>query len=144
MTKPRLFLIDDNQGDGMLLDLAFTDAGRPVDITQARDGGTGLELLREAVRTLPFPYRLIVIDLNLPRIDGLELLARLHGWPELAGVPIVILTSSTNPTDRLRGLERNPGAFLIKPDDYRGLAGVVNQLSAYLFPESAITAASSP
>jgi len=136
MPKPKLFLADDNPLDGMLLNMGFAEAGRAVEIVQARDGAHATCLLQEAVLEVPFPFGLIVIDLNMPKVDGLELLTRLRGWPQLTGVPIVILTSSTSPADRQRSLLCNPTAFLIKADDFGGLASVVGKLVPYLFPEN--------
>jgi len=135
MPKPKLFLADDNPLDGMLLNMGFAEAGRPVEIVQARDGAHATSLLQEAILKVPFPYGLIVIDLNMPKVDGMELLTRLRGWPRLTGVPIVILTSSNSPCDRERSLKCNPTAFLIKPDDFSGMAAIVGQLVPYLFLE---------
>jgi CheY-like chemotaxis protein len=138
--KPKLLLADDSRGDGILIHLAFADARLEIEIIQAWDGGQAFELIQAARACQPFPYQLIVIDLNLPKINGLELLDRLQGLPELVGVPTMILTSSTNPSDRLRGLRRNPTAFLTKPDDYRGLSGVVAAMAPHLFPASPASA----
>jgi CheY-like chemotaxis protein len=84
-----------------LLDLAFTEAGRSVEIVQVarwcpRHSNA---CVRRPVRCRSHS-RLIIIDLNLPKVDGLELLLGLKGWPELTRVPMVILT--TSPTTRER------------------------------------------
>jgi CheY-like chemotaxis protein len=134
--KPTLFLADDNPGDAVLLELAFADAAREVEIIHARDGRRAWEMLRQAAATTPFPYNLIVLDLNLPVLTGLELLDRMRGEPALAGVPTVFFTSSTNPADRHRAMLKNPDAYLIKPADYRGLGAVVEALSGYLYPRA--------
>jgi len=135
---PRIFLADDNQGDGMLLGLGFADAGRLVKITQAFDGAQAYDLLLSASLEGPFPFDLIVLDLNMPKLDGLELLGRLHRWLGLTGVPIVILTSSSNPMDRQRSLIHNPSAYLTKSEDYKGMAAVIGKLVPYLFFEDAL------
>jgi len=134
--KPHIFLADDNLGDGLLLELAFRDAGIAVDITQACHGGEALDQLRAAADSEPFPYQLLVLDLNMPGLDGLEILERLQQLPGFPRSPRVILTSSTDPRDRLRGLRLHPDAFLTKPDDYRGMAAVVAALEPYLYPET--------
>ena len=133
MNRHKVFLAEDNRGDGMLLDLAFTEAGRSVEIVQAHDGVQAFELLRAAAYQVPFPFRLIVIDLNLPRVDGLELLLGLKGWPELTGIPMVILTTSPTAHERER-IQELHCTMLMKPDDYSGLAAVISKLIPYLFP----------
>jgi CheY-like chemotaxis protein len=133
MHRPKVFLADDNRGDGMLLDLAFSEAGRAVNMVQAYDGVRAFELLRSAAFQVPFPFRLIVIDLNLPKIDGLELLLGLKSWPELAGVPTVILTSMPTAHERERVHDLHC-TMLMKPDDYSGLAAVVSELVPFIFP----------
>ena len=133
MHRPKIFLVDDSRGDGVLLDLAFVEAGRSVNIVQAYDGTQAFELLHLAVGQLPFPYRLIVLDLHLPKVDGLELLLGLKSWPELSRVPIVILTTSTTAHER-EGIENCHCALLTKPNDYSGLAAVVADLISYMSP----------
>jgi len=134
---PRIFLADDNRGDGLLMELGFADAKRLVHITQAFDGVQAYDLLLAASLVGPFPFDLIVLDLNMPKLDGLELLGRLHRWLGLTDVPIVILTSSSNPMDRQRSLKHHPCAFLTKSEDYKGLAAVIGKLVPYLFMEGA-------
>jgi len=133
MMKPKVFLAEDNQGDGMLLDLAFTEAGRSVEIVQVHDGARAFERLRAAACQMPFPFHLIIIDLHLPSFDGLELLLGLKGLPELTRVPMVILTTSPTAHERERVHELHC-ALLMKPDDYSGLGAVIAQLVPYLFP----------
>lgn len=132
MHKPEVFLVDDNQGDGLLLDLAFAEVGRTVEIVQARDGVEAFDFLRTVACHEPFPFQLIIIDLNLPRMNGLELLLGLKGLPELARVPMVILTTSPTAHERERILDLHC-TLLMKPDDYGGLGAVVAQLIPYLF-----------
>jgi CheY-like chemotaxis protein len=132
--RPRLFLADDNRGDGLLLDLAFTDAGYGVDIVQAYTGMEAFTLLTASSMQRPFPFSLVVIDLNMPMLGGLELLGRLGDLRSRLSLPMVIMTSSTDPCDRLRGLQQHPTAFLNKPDTYRDMAAVVRTLAGYLFP----------
>lgn len=131
MNRPKVFLAEDNQNDGLLLDLAFADAGWSVKIDQVHDGVRAFELLRSAARLVPFPFQLIVLDLQLPRMDGLELLLAIRNWPELTNVPIVILTTSTtvHERDRIQDLHCN---LMMKPNDYRGLSVVVAKLASYL------------
>lgn len=136
MNKPKVFLAEDNQSDGFLLDLAFTEAGRSVEIVQAHDGDKAFELLRAAACQVPFPFRLIILDLNLPKVDGLELLLGLQGWPELTRVARVILTTAPTTRERERVQDLHC-VLLVKPEDYSGYSALIATLVPYLFPTDA-------
>ncbi len=129
---PVLLVADDNVGDALLLELACADAGLAVRIVQVRDGAQAWALLQAAERAPLCPYALAMIDLNLPVVDGLELLARMRATQVLAHLPTIIYTTSTSPADQARALRLQPSAYVVKPPDYRGLALVVVQLRALL------------
>jgi CheY-like chemotaxis protein len=122
---PTLLVADDNQGDALLLELACADAGLQVAIVHVRDGERAWAMLQQAARAENCPYALAVVDLNLPLMDGVELLARMRGEAALERLPTIIFTSSTSPDDRARALRQRPSAYLVKPADYHGLAAVV-------------------
>jgi len=94
------FIIEDNLADVELLAEACREVGFAVDWTTASDGVSGLEKLEQ----LPpgAEPQLILLDLNLPKLKGAEVLVRLKELPRLTHVPVVILTSSSSPADRAR------------------------------------------
>ncbi|HVR86582.1 MAG TPA: response regulator [Planctomycetota bacterium] len=119
--EPRLLLVEDSRDDVDLALLAFRMNGFPVAIDVARDGAEALDYLfstgEHSGRPLPSPS-LVLLDLKLPRVDGLEVLRRLRSDPRTQGIPVVVLTSSAEERD-LRdtariGIER----YIRKPVDF--------------------------
>jgi CheY-like chemotaxis protein len=94
------FIIEDNLADVELLAEACREVGFAVDWTMASDGVAALEKLAQVVPGAE--PRLILLDLNLPKLKGAEVLVRLKAMPQLAKVPVVILSSSSSPVDRAR------------------------------------------
>ena len=105
-----IFIIEDNLGDVDLLAEACREIGFAVEWTNATNGAVAIELLEH----LPpgAEPALILLDLNLPKLSGSEVLVRLKAMRHLAEVPVVILTSSTSTADRNRC--RQADGFLLK------------------------------
>ncbi len=131
-TPPKLLLADDSHGDGMLLEMAFAEIGCQVEITRATNGEIAHHLLQDAAAQVPIPFALILLDLNLPKVNGLELLRSIRGWPTLHSVPVVMMTSSVNPSDRKRAEEFTPTRFIVKPNDFHGMIAVAKILAQYV------------
>jgi CheY-like chemotaxis protein len=112
-----VLLVEDNPGDVRLVREAFSRRPRPPDIVHAADGLAALEYLRgDAERP-----DLILLDLNLPRMDGREFLAVAKRDAELRRIPVVVLSSSASDADVDRLYDLNANGYLIKP---RGLAEI--------------------
>jgi CheY-like chemotaxis protein len=124
---PPILFADDNPTEGMLLRMALADQRVSIEVVQVFNGVEAWDALQDAAQRRPYPYSLIMTDLSMPRLSGLELLKRLQGHPALAGIPTV-LTSSPSPRDRAAAMGYSPSLYLIKPDDYRGLCVMVAQL----------------
>jgi two-component system response regulator len=130
----RILLVEDNTSDEKLTRLAFKNCGVPNEIIIARDGAAALELLlgtgphvaEEA--TLP---RLILLDVRLPKIDGLEVLRRLRADERTKLVPIVILTSSNEEEDVLRCYRLGANAYMRKPVEFAAFASAAKTLARF-------------
>lgn len=117
----RILLVDDSPTILNLLGLVFREQG--YEVIQARDGQEALEKL-ELERV-----DLIITDVNMPRLDGFALISAVRARPELAQLPIVVLTTESDARDRQHGLERGADLYLTKP---LGPAELVSQVRTLL------------
>jgi CheY-like chemotaxis protein len=129
---PRILLVEDNPGDVELLRQAFEEARHTIEIVAASDGRRAMRLLNEAAALPEQPYGIIILDLQVPFINGLELLKRIKGDERLKNVPTVVLTSSSNPADREQSQALQPSAYLIKPQSIGDYAAITRVLWSHL------------
>ncbi len=111
-----ILLVEDNPGDARLTIEALKDAKVRNRLAVATDGETALAMLHQegAHRTVPRPD-LILLDLNLPRLDGRELLQAIKGDESLRTIPVVVLTTSQAEKDIAESYRLNANAYVIKP-----------------------------
>ena len=132
-TPLRVLAIDDNPADLELLAVAFEAIAVPVDLHTATDGRDAVDQMQsELLREGGWRPDLMLIDLSMPRIDGLETIARLRGNRALAKVPLAVLSGSHNPADRSRAIAAGAGCFLTKAADFDGLMDLLRDLIAQL------------
>ncbi|AFZ72279.1 response regulator [Natronobacterium gregoryi] len=114
----QLLLVEDNPGDVRLTEEAFGQGRSENDLHVVSDGGEALDFLtrQDEYADAPRPD-LILLDLNLPRTGGEEVLKELKDDPELRPIPVIVLTSSQTEEDITRSYERHANAFLTKPVD---------------------------
>lgn len=128
-----LLFIDDDRDDVTLTLMGLRAAGLDLEVVLARDGREALDLLEAdyaGFRPLP---AVILTDLKMPRMDGLELLRRLKEDPRLRHIPVAFLTSSGNEDDRLHAVRSGAVEYFRKPsniDDYADIAARVRSLAA--------------
>ncbi|MFJ4851509.1 MULTISPECIES: response regulator [unclassified Streptomyces] len=112
-----VLLVEDDAADAMLIEDALTARGAR-NLTQVEDGMAALEYLRDPANPRP---DLIVLDLNMPRMNGRELLAVLKTDEDLQTIPVVVLTTSAAPDDISGAYQRHANAYVTKPvnlDDF--------------------------
>jgi two-component system, chemotaxis family, response regulator Rcp1 len=121
----RILLVEDNAGDVRLTREALREAEVAVDLVAVADGDQALEFLRgEGARP-----DLILLDLNLPRKNGLEVLEEIKGDPELRHTPVIMLTTSSSARDIAACYDRGVNCYVVKPldlDDFTGLVQAIN------------------
>lgn len=135
MLNSIILLVEDNPDDEELTLRALSRNNISNHVVVVRDGqeavdwieGTGAHAGRD-VQQVP---ALILLDLKLPKIDGLEVLRRLRGNARTALVPVVILTSSKEDADRARGYEGGANSYVQKPVDFTAFVDAVRQLGMY-------------
>ena len=123
---PTILLVEDNASDEKLTRLAFKNCGVANEVVVLRDGAAALEYVfatgEYAARDVHALPRVILLDIKLPKIDGLEVLRRLRGDPRTELLPVVILTSSKQDEDVLRGYELGANAYVRKPVEFADFA----------------------
>ena len=131
---PEILIADDNPADVYLIREALKEHGVTCSIQVAPDGKEVLEIISGTNQpTAPHQFSLIILDLNLPRHDGLEILQRLRDTPRMDGVPVVVLTSSDSPRDREVANHLGAAYYLRKPsslDQFLALGAVFKNLLA--------------
>jgi CheY-like chemotaxis protein len=127
-----ILLIEDNFTDAALTIRALERGQVRHRLTLVRDGAEALEFLRRQGRFARAPRPdLILLDLNLPRIDGRELLSDLKSDDDLSAIPVVIMTGSEDYEDELRSQRLNVEGYVTKPVDMPKFLSIVKELKDY-------------
>jgi CheY-like chemotaxis protein len=126
-----ILLVEDNPGDVRLTQEAFREGRIENKLTVAGDGEGALELLRGRLAVGEARPGLILLDLNLPRMDGRDVLAELKGDPQLKVIPVVVLTSSSAERDVVESYERNANAYITKPIDIDEFLAAIRALEGF-------------
>jgi CheY-like chemotaxis protein len=127
-----VLLVDDDPGDTLMIREAFADNKVRNELACVTDGVQAMAYLRRAGEYAGAPRPdLILLDLNLPRKDGREVLAEIKGDPELRTIPVVVLTTSHAEEDVLRSYELHANAYVTKPVDFDRFIEVVRQIDEF-------------
>jgi CheY-like chemotaxis protein len=125
-------LVDDSPGDVRLTREAFRDANSSVVLSVATDGVEAMAFLRREGAHVAAPRPdFILLDLNLPRMDGREVLAQIKKDDGLRTIPTVILTTSDSDADILRSYELNANAYLRKPVTLEAFESLVRSINEF-------------
>jgi chemotaxis family two-component system response regulator Rcp1 len=128
----QVLLVEDNPGDVRLTREAFRDAKVHLDMHVAADGVEAMEfLLRQGAYSQSPRPDLILLDLNLPRKDGREVLAEIKGDPSLMSIPVVILTTSAADADIERSYLLHANCYISKPVDLEGFLTVIRSIDDF-------------
>lgn len=130
-----ILLVEDNASDEKLTLIAFKNCGVANEVHVERDGAAALDYLfatgKHAGRDTGVLPSVVLLDLKLPRIDGLEVLRRIRADERTKLVPVVILTSSKEDDDVVRGYALGANAFVRKPVDFTEFAAVAKTLGLF-------------
>ncbi|MGH9750026.1 MAG: response regulator [Candidatus Polarisedimenticolia bacterium] len=140
MVSKSILLVEDNPDDEELTLMALRKHHIANEVVVARDGAQALDILFGAAPAAapagarPEPGELpevVLLDLKLPKVDGLEVLRRVRADPRTRLLPVVILTSSAEDADRLAGYALGANSYVQKPVDFVEFADAVRQLGLY-------------
>ena len=136
MTLPlqpiEVLLVEDDPGDELMTREAFADNKINNRLHVARDGEEALDFLyRRGAHTEAPRMDLILLDLNLPKYDGRQVLEQIKSDPDLTHVPVVVLTTSSSEEDVLRSYKLHANAYVTKPVDVNQFIAAVRQIDDF-------------
>jgi two-component system, response regulator len=134
-TPVEILLVEDNPQDLGLAQRALRKANFSNRIHIARDGEEALEFIfcegAHALRKIEDSPKVILLDLKLPKVDGLEVLRRIKGDPRTKAIPVVVLTSSKEQSDVVESYQLGVNSYIVKPVNFEGFVAAVQQLGMY-------------
>lgn len=128
-TRLRILLVEDDEVDMLSVKRALHQQDHAPPLYVARDGQQALQLLRDG--TVPLERLLVLLDLYMPRMNGIEFLQALRQDPELGRLPVVLLTTSQDEQIKLDAYQLNVAGFLRKPIDTTQLSQQLAALCAF-------------
>lgn len=124
-----ILLVEDDEVDVMNVRRAFKKNNICNPLWVAGNGLDGLEMLRSG--DMPRDRRLVLLDLNMPRMNGIEFLRELRADPELRSVPVVVLTTSDDERDRVEAYNLNVAGYILKPVTLMNFVEAMATLNKY-------------
>lgn len=124
-----ILLVEDDEVDVMNVRRAFERNNVSNPLFVAGNGIEALEILRNG--TVPRERRLILLDLNMPRMNGIEFLQELRSDPDLAMTPVVVLTTSNDDQDKIDAYNLNVAGYLLKPVTFSNFCERMTALNKY-------------
>lgn len=132
---PSILLIEDNPAHAELVLRSFEVCRSDIKIVHLADGEAALDYLFRRghyadPHRSPRP-RIILLDLRLPRVNGLQVLAEIKSYPDIKQIPVIILTTSAAESDIMSAYERHANSYLVKPAEFEELIQLVEALGKY-------------
>ena len=130
-----ILLVEDNQDDLDMTLRALRKANLTNHIQAVRDGAEAVDFIfcqgAFAGRKFESPPKVILLDLKLPKIDGMEVLKRIKSDPRTKMIPVVVLTSSKEQKDVIESYNLGVNSYMVKPVNFEGFAATVKDLGMY-------------
>ncbi|MDN3581646.1 response regulator [Mucilaginibacter flavus] len=135
MSSPDIFYVEDDEDFAFIMEHAVKEVKDDLSVKIIDNGKDALELLRLLTEAKVKP-KLILLDLNLPGLSGLDLVKRIREIAFLKYVPVVFFSTSDNPKDAKASLEFGANAYLTKPSGYLNLVSCVQSLYNFWFTQN--------
>lgn len=126
-----ILLVEDDQVDVMNVRRSFKKANITNPLWVAGDGVEALEMLDDESNDLPKDNLLLLLDLNMPRMSGIELLRELRSRERFKALPVVILTTSNDDRDRIEAYNLNVAGYILKPVTFANFVEAMATLNKY-------------
>ncbi|HRG83935.1 MAG TPA: response regulator [Chitinophagaceae bacterium] len=134
MNEIRILLVEDNEGDILLTLEAFSELPAATSIDVVRDGAEALAYLRKEGKYSKTPLpQLILLDINMPGMNGIELLEHIKSDELLKRIPVLMLTTSSSSADIKACYDRSANCFITKPIDFGKFQEVVENIERFWF-----------
>lgn len=134
MQLANVLLVEDNPGDARLTMEALTEGKIKVNLTHVEDGVQAMAALKQEGEYSDSPRPdLVLLDLNLPLKDGREVLEELRDIPDLASIPVVVLTTSKSEEDIVRSYKLSANCFVTKPVNFDDFVEVIKRIDEFWF-----------
>lgn len=127
----KILHVEDNPDDVMLMNLAFSRAGIAAKLHVVSDGDEAIAALGNGASGSGAAPICVLLDVKLPRVSGLEVLAWIRNQPHLKRLPVILLTSSSQTADINRAYDLGANSFLVKPPDLDSLTQLVKTVAHY-------------
>ena len=135
MSVPDVFYVEDDPDFAFLMENALQEVNGGVSMKVIENGKDALEILRELTEAKHKP-KVILLDLNLPGLSGLDLVKRIRAIPFLKYVPVIFFSTSDNPKDVKASLEFGANAYINKPSGYLNLVSCVQSIHDFWFTKN--------
>jgi CheY-like chemotaxis protein len=127
-----VLLVDDDPGDVLMIEEALETIGAPRNVYVVNDGEEAVAFLRKTGQFARAPRPdVVLLDLNMPRMDGRQVLAEVKGDDELRSIPIVVLTTSQSPADIVSSYSLHANAYVTKPLNLDELTEVIHKIDNF-------------
>lgn len=140
---PHLLIVEDNPGDVDLILDALQQTGRAHTVATVHDGLSAIEALQRAADGGATPD-FVLLDLNIPKLDGREVLRVIKGDPRLSHIPVAVLTSSQADRDVEQAYQLHANCFMTKPSDVRQLFEMFDTFTEFWFDTATVAFRASP
>jgi CheY-like chemotaxis protein len=134
MELKRVLLVEDSPNDAELTRTALAESGLAHEVVWVRDGQEALDYLLRQGAYLDRPGAcplVVLLDLKMPKVDGLQVLRRIKDDPELKALPVVMLTSSNEESDLARSYGLGVNAYVVKPVDFPEFMEAIKELGLF-------------
>jgi len=126
----RILLVEDNPADVFLVSEALRDSGIEFELRTAPDGEEALHFLFDETSRSTFPD-LILLDLNLPKINGHKILQRIKSDPRTEAIPAIVMSSSGAPAEIARAYSEHANCYIRKPSNLEELFGIILAIKSF-------------
>jgi CheY-like chemotaxis protein len=134
----RFVIIEDNPADVLLMKEALEHEGIKAEISHFSDGADAVQAMRSNHATwADTPPSLVLLDLNMPRVSGFDVLREIRGTPRLQHVPVAVVTSSHSPTDMAEATRLGASRYIRKPVDLHEFFAMVGNTVRGILAEAA-------